>query len=208
MKRKHQVRAFKPYLMRYIHGSDPNYEPVLRDLLEHEHEVYEELTEEKEFQRGEREGRTWQVVFSELTDILTPFQIEQLFDRLCQDIKKTCDRLQGMAKPQKVEARSFRPYLLRYIEDNDQNYEPVLRDLLDHEHEVYEKMTADSEMERGARGEKTWEVVFGELTGALTPSQIEKLFGRLNQDIKSTCDRFHEMAEAQKLMERDEGGES
>ena len=103
MKRLHKVRDFKPYLMRYLHASDPNFEPVLLDLLEHEHEVYEELTKKTgALRRGERKRDSWEVVFTELTDILTPLQIEQLFDRLQKDFQATCEHLHEMAESQKL----------------------------------------------------------------------------------------------------------
>ncbi len=101
MERINKVRKFKPYIMRYLHSSDPNYEPVLRDLLEHEGEVYEELTKKKkELERGKRGNQTWEVVFAELTDILTPMQIQQLFARLEKDFRATCQRFQEMAEAQ------------------------------------------------------------------------------------------------------------
>lgn len=103
--------------------------------------------------------------------------------------------------------RNFKPYLMRYVHNNDPNYEPVLRELLDHEHEVYDETTLSrNEMARGERGDNTWEVVFSELTDILTPVQIQQLFERLEKDFSATCTRFHEMAEAQKLLEHDEGG--
>jgi hypothetical protein len=103
MKRLHRVRNFKPYLMRYVHNSDPNYEPMLRELLDHEHEVYDETTlSRKEMARGERGDNTWEVVFSELMDILTPVQIQQLFERLEKDFSTTCARFRGMAEAQKL----------------------------------------------------------------------------------------------------------
>lgn len=103
--------------------------------------------------------------------------------------------------------RNFKPYLMRYVHNNDPNYEPVLRELLDHEHEVYDEITLSrKKMARGERGDNTWEVVFSELTDILTPVQIQQLFERLEKDFSATCARFHEMAEAQKLLEHDEGG--
>ncbi len=103
MKRLHKVRSFKPYLMQYLHASDLNYEPVLRELLDHEHEVYDDLTlTPKKLPRGERGESTWQVVFDELTDILTPFQIQQLFERLEKDFSATCESFQKMAESQKL----------------------------------------------------------------------------------------------------------
>lgn len=101
--RKFKIRKFKAYLMRYVHGTDPNYEPVLRDLLDHEHEVYDELTKEKmKFERGERRANSWEVVFRELTDILSPFQVEQLFDRLLKDFEETAELFHEMAEAQKI----------------------------------------------------------------------------------------------------------
>lgn len=89
--------------MRYLHASDPNFEPVLLDLLEHEHEVYEELTRKKgELRRGERKRDSWEVVFTELTDVLTPLQIEQLFDRLQKDFQATCEHLLELSESQKL----------------------------------------------------------------------------------------------------------
>lgn len=103
VKRKFKIRKYKPYLMRYVHGGDPNYEPVLRDILDHEHEVYDELTkEDMKFQRGERRGHSWEVVFRELTDVLSPLQVEQLFDRLLKDFEETCNLFHEMAEAQKL----------------------------------------------------------------------------------------------------------
>ena len=103
--------------------------------------------------------------------------------------------------------RNFKPYLMRYVHNNDPNYEPVLREILDHEHEVYDETTLSrKEMARGERGDNTWEVVFGELTDILTPVQVQQLFEHLEKDFSATCARFREMAEAQKLLEHDEGG--
>ena len=148
MPRRHKVRKFKPYLMRYLHSADPNYEPVLMDLLDHEHEVYDESTvgEGAESTRGERLPHMWHVVFTELTDILTPFHIEQLFERLERDFAATCRVLREMSDPQPVEKEpAFRHYLMRYLESDDPNYEPVLRDILEHEHEAYDAITASEE---------------------------------------------------------------
>ena len=50
------------------------------------------------------------------------------------------------------------------------------------------------------------EVVFAELTDVLTPVQIEHLFERMEKDFSATCTHFREMAEAQRLLEQDEGG--
>lgn len=104
MERFHRVRNFKPYLMRYLHSNDPNYEPVLRDLLDHEHEVYDEITSKSDapYPRGHRGTKTWEVVFSELTDILTPLQIQQLFDRMEKDFRNTCRMFHEMAEAQKL----------------------------------------------------------------------------------------------------------
>ncbi len=211
MPRRHKVRQFKPYLMRYLHSNDPNYEPVLRDLLEHEHEVYDESTigADADMERGQRRTETWHIVFTELTDILTPFHIEQLFDRLEKDFSATCQLLREMANPQPVEdASGFGPYLMRYLDANDPNYEPVLRDLLEHEHVVYDAITANEEVDfqRGDRGTHTWRAVYDELGSLLSPGRVAELFDKLEKDFSSTCRLFHEMAEAQKLMETEEGG--
>lgn len=211
MPRRHKVRKFKPYLMRYLHSADPNYEPVLMDLLEHEHLIYDESTvgEGAESTRGERLPHMWHVVFTELTDILTPFHIEQLFERLERDFSATCQILREMSDPQPVEKEpGFRHYLMRYLESNDPNYEPVLRDLLEHEHEVYDAFTASEEVDfkRGERGTLTWREVYNELSTVISPGQIRELFDKLERDFSATRQLFHEMAEAEKLIQEEEGG--
>lgn len=211
MARLHKIRKFKPYLMRYLHSGDPNHEPVLRDLLEHEHEVYDEITADADadLARGQRGARTWHVVFTELTDILTPFHIEQVFDRLERDFSATCQTVREMAGPGAAEAtRAFRPYLMRYVDADDPNYEPVLRDLLDLEHEAYDAITASAEaaLQRGERGTHTWQAVYGALAKVISPEQIRRLFDKLERDFSATCQLFHEMAEAEKLMKTEEGG--
>ncbi|MBI3127350.1 MAG: hypothetical protein HYZ11_07075 [Candidatus Tectomicrobia bacterium] len=101
MERLQKVRNFKPYLMRYIHSHDPNYEPVLRDLLDHEHEIYDEMTKERKvLERGKRQRDSWEVVFSELSQILTPLQIQQLFAGLERDFRSTCQMIHEMAESQ------------------------------------------------------------------------------------------------------------
>ena len=211
MPRRHKVRQFKPYLMRYLHSEDPNFEPVLHDLLEHEHEVYDESTvgEGAEVTRGERLSHMWHVVFTGLTDILTPFHIEQLFERLEKDFSATCQTLREMSDPQPMEKEpEFRHYLMRYLNSNDPNYEPVLRDLLEHEHDVYDAITASEEVDfrRGERGAHTWHAVYSELAKVISPEQIRVLFDKLERDFSATRQLFHEMAEAEKLMQEEEGG--
>lgn len=103
--------------------------------------------------------------------------------------------------------RQFKPYLMRYLHSHDPNYEPVLRDLLDHENAVYDSMTKEHKvLERGRRERNSWEIVFTELSRVLTPFQIQQLFASLDKDFHATCEMFHDMAEAQKLLEHEEGG--
>ena len=103
MERSHKVQKFRPYLMRYLHSSDPNYEPVLRDLLDHEHAVYDEMTKKRKvLERGRRERDSWEVVFSELSQVLTPLQIQQLFAMLERDFRVTCQMFHDMAEAQSL----------------------------------------------------------------------------------------------------------
>ena len=211
MPRRHKVRKFKPYLMRYLHSADPNYEPVLMDLLEHEHLIYDESTvgEGAESTRGERLPHMWHVVFTELTDILTPFHIEQLFERLEKDFAATCQIMREISDPQPVEKEpQFRHYLMRYLNSNDPNYEPVLRDILEHEHERYDAITASEEtdFQRGEHGTFAWQAVHGQLSKVVSHQQIREIFDKLERDFSATCELFHEMAEAEKLIQEEEGG--
>ncbi len=211
MARLQKVRNFKPYLMRYLHSNNPNYEPVLRDLLNFENEVYDQITasEDAEMQRGQRGAQTWHVVFTALTDILTPFHIEQLFERMERDFSATCQALRETPDQQPIaSARQFRPYLMRYLLSNDPNYEPVLRDLLEREGEAYNAITesAETDLQRGERGTHAWRAVHGELSKVVSPEQISQLFNKLEKDFSATCQLFHEMAEAENLIKVEEGG--
>ena len=103
MTRQHQFRKFKPYIMRYVHRADPNFEPVLRDLLDHENAVYNELTEQGlECTRGERCGKSWEVVFNELAGILTPDQVQKMIEHLREDFDKVCVHLHEMAETERI----------------------------------------------------------------------------------------------------------
>ena len=109
--------------------------------------------------------------------------------------------------PRANQVRKFKPYLMRYLHSHDPNFEPVLRDILDHEHLVYDEMTKKRKvLKRGVRDRDSWEVVFTELCQVLTPLQIQQLFASLERDFRVTCQMFHEMAEAQKLLDQEEGG--
>ncbi|MBI4251641.1 MAG: hypothetical protein HY618_04195 [Candidatus Tectomicrobia bacterium] len=91
-------------LMAYIHGEFPNYEPVLRDLLEFEQALYEENLGRNggAFQRGRRAEKTWHLVFEEPAGMLTPLQTEQLVDRLTKDFRSACDLFVELAQTQKL----------------------------------------------------------------------------------------------------------
>ena len=91
-------------LMAYVHGEFANYEPVLRDLLEFEQALYEESLrrEGNGFERGHRAEKTWQLVFEELTGMLTTLQMEQLMDRLTRDFRNTCDLFLELNQSQKL----------------------------------------------------------------------------------------------------------
>lgn len=103
MTTRKEFRKFRPYLMRYLHANDPNFEPVLRDLLDFEHIFYDEMTKnEGDLSRGGRSVHTWERVFAALEGILTPIQIQQLVSRLEQDFKSVCEHLNEMAEAQKL----------------------------------------------------------------------------------------------------------
>ena len=159
--------------------------------------------------RGDRLPHMWHVVFTELTDILTPFHIEQLFERLEKDFAATCQVLREMSDPQPVEKEpEFRHYLMRYMNSDDPNYEPVLRDILEHEHERYDAITASEEVDfqRGEQGTLAWQAVYSQLCSVISPARIEELFDKLERDFSATCELFNEMAEAEKLIQEEEGG--
>ena len=100
MERKHEFRKYKPYIMRYLHSHDPNFEPVLRDILDHENAVYEELTRVgEECTRGERCVKSWEIVFKDLASVLTPDQVQHLMERLRKDFGETCERRNALRFP-------------------------------------------------------------------------------------------------------------
>lgn len=103
--------------------------------------------------------------------------------------------------------REFKPYVMRYLH-GDPNYEPVLRDILEHESAIYDRMTKETHsLRRGASGEEAWKEVFGELHRFLKADKIEELFEKLQADFNATCARIIAFAEEAKLMEPEVGGE-
>lgn len=103
MIRREMVKEFRDKFMGYLHGTDLNYEPALRFLMNHEHGVYEELVKNNvSFHRGERNAEAWKMVFQELTAALSPIQIQQLFTCLARDFMKTSIMIEEMAESQKI----------------------------------------------------------------------------------------------------------
>lgn len=103
MPRKKKIKEFRDGFMGYIHGNDPNYEPAMRFLLNHEHEVFEELTIQREvFEPLEQNKEAWRIVFNELSAALSPSQIQQLFEGLAKDFLMTGMRFVAMAESQKI----------------------------------------------------------------------------------------------------------
>ena len=113
MERKYRFRVLKPHLMQYIHNSGVAYEPVFCDLLQQEHLAKDELAEDEfsgeagPFTFGQPRGKSWEVVFDELCQILSPIQIQQLASRLLKDTRETCLRLHEMAEIEKILVGEF-----------------------------------------------------------------------------------------------------
>lgn len=103
MPRTKKIKAFRNNFMGYIHGNDPSYEAALRFLLNHEHEIFEELSPESGLCSSKEQNKeAWRVVFNELTRAFSPLQIQQLFERLAGDFLKTGMRMVAMAESQKL----------------------------------------------------------------------------------------------------------
>ena len=108
MDRKHRFRILKPRLMRYIHGSGSGYEPILRDLLLQAGLAEDELTGEiGPYSFSGPRGKSWEAVFDELSQILSPIQIQQLASRLMKDTREICLRLHEMAEIEKLLVGDF-----------------------------------------------------------------------------------------------------
>jgi len=113
MDRKHRFRVLKPHLMQYIHNSGVAYEPVFRDLLHQERLAKDELAEDDfagdvgPFTFRQPHGKSWEAVFDELSQILSPIQIQQLASRLLKDTRETCLRLHEMAEIEKILVGEF-----------------------------------------------------------------------------------------------------
>lgn len=111
--------------------------------------------------------------------------------------------------PRTAKIKAFRDNFMGYIHGNDPNYEGALRFLLNQEHEVLEELLAkDGSSSSRERNKEAWGVVFNELTRALSPLQIQQLFEHLTGDFLQTGMRMVIMAESQKLLQGDVGGET
>ncbi len=108
MDRKHRFRALKPYLMHYLHGGGARHESILRDLLHQERLVSKELIQEgSPYAVGRGDEKSWEVVFGELSQILSPNQIQQLASRMLKDTREICLRLHEMAEIEKILVGEF-----------------------------------------------------------------------------------------------------
>ncbi len=108
MDRKHRFRMLKPYLMQYIHGGGEGYEPVFRELLRQERLARDELSGQVgPYAFSRPHGKSWDVVFDELSRLLSPVQVQQLASRLLMDTRKTCLRLHEMAEVEKILVGEF-----------------------------------------------------------------------------------------------------
>ena len=108
MDRKHRFRMLKPHLMQYIHSGGEGCEPVFRELLRQERIVREELSGQVgQFAYGRPHGKSWDVVFNELSQILSPVQVQQLASRLLRDTREICMRLHEMSEIEKILVGEF-----------------------------------------------------------------------------------------------------
>lgn len=93
----------KPYLMQYIHGDGGGFEPIYFELLRQERLAREKTTElNGMFANGRFHEKSWGAVFEELTQVLSPIQIQQLASRLMMDTKKICLDLHDAAEIEKI----------------------------------------------------------------------------------------------------------
>ncbi len=105
--------------------------------------------------------------------------------------------------------KAFQNNLMGYIHGQDPDFEPAYRFLLNLEHEIYEEHLADKHsIQHGERSNETWRLLFNELTSAFSPLQIQQLFERLTRDVLETGMKMVEMAESQKILQKDVGGQS
>lgn len=89
--------------MGYIHGDDRNFEKALWFLMNHAHEISEGFSAEGVvYSVRERNKETWRIVFNELIRVLSPMQIQQLFERLVGDFMQTGMQMVAMAESQKL----------------------------------------------------------------------------------------------------------
>ncbi len=89
--------------MQYIHCNGGEYEPILCGLLHQAGLARDELAGEiGPYTFSGPRGKSWEVVFDELTQILSPIQIQQLASRLLKDTRETCLRLHEMAEIEKI----------------------------------------------------------------------------------------------------------
>lgn len=104
--------------------------------------------------------------------------------------------------------RILKPHLMQYIHGSGGEYEPIFRDLLHQERMAGDEFSGEAGpfTFRQPRG-KSWEAVFDELSRILSPVQIQQLASRLLKDTRETCLRLHEMAEIEKVLVGEFGGE-
>jgi hypothetical protein len=105
--------------------------------------------------------------------------------------------------------KALRNNLMGYIHGQDANFEHAFRFLLNQAHEIYEEMSSKNHpIQPGERRSETWKLLFNELTFALSPLQIQQLFERFTKDVLEMGVNMAEMAESQKILQKDVGGQS
>ncbi len=97
---------------------------------------------------------------------------------------------------------------MQYVHRNGMRYEPVFHELFHQERMVDNELALErGPFARGWGNGKSWEVVFEELNRILSPIQIQQLASCLLEDTRETCFQLHHMAEIEKILVGEFGGE-
>lgn len=105
-----------------------------------------------------------------------------------------------------IEKERIKAVMMTYLHDDGSPFVPVVLAML-RMREAHFRAARTRNGGAARENRSAWPKVFEDLAMILSPLQMEQLAERISKDFRGTCDLFLELAQSQRLMAPDVGGE-
>lgn len=98
-----EKERLKSIMLTYLNDEDSHFEPVMFELFRMESEYFlHNRALSPRFKRNHLSQNLWTQVFEDLASVLSPLQMEQIFERISADFQETCNLFNKLVQTQNL----------------------------------------------------------------------------------------------------------